>query len=963
MRQKKWKKIVSVILVLVMSVTAANGYIGKEHTVEAQEAKTRTFVHPGMLHTAESFAKIKSNIENQVQPNLDTWNALCGDGFSAANWNPRPLETVIRGGTGQNYAQFYIDIRRAYQNALIYCINGDTSHGDAAVRILNSWTSNLKGVTGNADRFLAAGIYGYELANAAELMRDYPGFDKAGMEKLLLNVFYPLNNQFLLYHNDAHIGNYWANWDLCNIASMTAIGIFCDREDIYNQAMNYAINGLGNGSLYNAMPYVYEENLAQWQESGRDQGHSTFGVGLWSMICEMAWSQGDDLWSLSDNRFLKAAEYVAKYNLGDDVPFSAYERNSGQNGASSWLGAVSNAGRGSNRPIYSMIYNHYVNRMGLDAPNLLRVLKNTEGSWNIEGAQGNGDELGWESLTFANLSGRIEKKDVQGAFEDGVYRIRSVLTNKSLVGQENGVLVSAKAGTREEEWWTLRNLGDGEYQIKNTVTEQVLQVADNYYSYGSGINTASETDALNQRFALLKNDTGDYRIVASINGFAVDVRDSNTADDADIIQWRYHSGTGQKWALESRAELEEKAEQKEQIASFSFDDSESGFVSENAKAEKNGTAALALESKVGKSLKLDGAAYLKVTDKKGRPLLSGYEEITVSYWSKAADTAGTNWSFFASSHDNAQSYLYENYLGVIEQNGTVSAQRYLNEGERPADVTGDMKPGEWNYITVSYGTDKTVLYINGEKVREENSEYALSDILAMNGVFYIGRANWGTGEFFKGYIDEFSVYSYAVDEEQSAQLYQSAVSAAEKWEQEKPAAPTPDKPDSQTPSKDNQNTKTPSAGTPGSGAGSTQSRIKKNAVYTIGNYRYKVTKASLDGTGTVTLAGLKKRSVKSVTVKKTVTIRGVKFKVTAIGAKACQKCKKLKKVTIGKNVTAIGSRAFYQCKKLKKITVKSKKLKKVSKTAFSKIYKKAVIKVPKTKKKAYRKKIKNVKIK
>lgn len=953
------KTILSVSLILALTVTAAGGYSGKEKEIKAQETTKRTFVHPGMLHTAESFMKIKKNIENQVQPNLDTWNALCWDGFSAANWNPRPLETVIRGGTGQNFAQFYIDIRRAYQNALIYRINGDTNHGDAAVRILNSWTGNMKGIAGNADRFLAAGIYGYELANAAELMRDYPGFDKAGMEKLLLNVFYPMNNQFLLYHNDAHIGNYWANWDLCNIASMTAIGIFCDREDIYNQAMNYAITGLGNGSIYNSMPYVYEEGLVQWQESCRDQGHSTFGIGLWSMVCEMAWNQGDDLWSLSDNRFLKAAEYVAKYNLGDDVPSSAYEWNKGQNGTSTWMGGVSDAGRGSNRPIYSMIYNHYVNRMGLEAPNLSRVLKNEEGNWNIEGAQGNGDELGWESLTFANLSDRVEKRAIQGDFEDGVYRIRSVLTNKSLVAQENGVLASAKAGTKEEEWWTLTNLGDGEYEIKNVATGQVMQIANNYYSYGCAVNTAAGSNGLNQRFALLKNDTGDYRIIGSVNGFAVDVRDSNTVDDADIIQWRYHSGTGQKWVLESQTELEEKANRKERIAFFSFDNGTDGFSSDDAKAVRNGTTVLGTESKVGKSLKLDGKSYLKVADKKGRPLLSGYEELTISYWSYVTDKNGTNWSFFASSHDNGQTYLQENYLGVIEQNGKVNAQRYLNTGERPADAIGDADANTWNYITISYGKNKTVLYINGKKVSEEASNYALSDILAMNGVFYIGRANWGTGEFYKGYVDEFSVYSYAMDEEKVTETYEDAVAAAAKWEKEKAQASNNNNNSPITPV-----TKKPttSGGTANSDT-TGQKAIQKNAIYTIGNYKYKVTKATTNGTGTVTLTGLKKKTVKSITVKDTVKIQGVKFKVTAIGAKACQKCKKLKKATVGKNVTAIGNKAFYQCKSLKTIKINSKKLKKVSKTAFSQINKKAVMTVPKGKKKAYKKIIKKVKIK
>lgn len=33
----------------------------------------------------------------------------------------------------------------------------------------------------------------------------------------------------------------------------------------------------------------------------------------------MAWSQGDDLYGMSDNRFLKAAEYVARYNNTADT--------------------------------------------------------------------------------------------------------------------------------------------------------------------------------------------------------------------------------------------------------------------------------------------------------------------------------------------------------------------------------------------------------------------------------------------------------------------------------------------------------------------------------------------------------------------------------------------------------------------------------------------------------------------
>lgn len=54
-------------------------------------------------------------------------------------------------------------------------------------------------------------------------------------------------------------------------------------------------------------------------------------------------------------------------------------------------------------------------------------------------------------------------------------------------------------------------------------------------------------------------------------------------------------------------------------------------------------------------------------------------------------------------------------------------------------------------------------------------------------------------------------------------------------------------------------------------------------------------------------------------------------------------------------LTQIGSKAFYHCKKLKSITIKSKVLKKAGANALKGIHKKAVIKVPAAKKKAYAK--------
>ena len=59
-------------------------------------------------------------------------------------------------------------------------------------------------------------------------------------------------------------------------------------------------------------------------------------------------------------------------------------------------------------------------------------------------------------------------------------------------------------------------------------------------------------------------------------------------------------------------------------------------------------------------------------------------------------------------------------------------------------------------------------------------------------------------------------------------------------------------------------------------------------------------------------------------------------------------------LAIGTNVSKIGKNAFSGDSKLKSIQIKSKKLTSVGKGALKNISAKAVIKVPKSKKKAYR---------
>jgi hypothetical protein len=369
------------------------------------DAAPATFTHPGALHIWGDLNRAKVRVAAGNDPWLSGWNRLIANSHAQSTWIPRPQATIIRGGTGENYGILYNDIHAAYQNALRWQIQGTTAHGDCARNILNAWSATLTSVTGNADRFLAAGIYGYQFANVAELMRGYPGFDLARFKTMMLNVFYPLNNQFLTDHNGACITNYWANWDLCNMNSVLAIGILCDDAAKYDQAVNYFKNGAGNGSIKHAVPFLYDDQgLAQWQESGRDQGHTVMGIGQMGAFCEMAWNQGEDLYGYDNNRFMKAAQYVAKYNLGQTVPFTKYTWGTSTNCAYSEHTVISEASRGQLRPVWDILHFHYTRRKYLSVPYIsqMAALVRPEGGGGDYGSTSGGfDQTGFGTLAYA----------------------------------------------------------------------------------------------------------------------------------------------------------------------------------------------------------------------------------------------------------------------------------------------------------------------------------------------------------------------------------------------------------------------------------------------------------------------------------------------------------------------------------------------------------------------------------
>lgn len=367
------------------------------------------FVHPGLLVTNADFQRIRTEVDDKAQPWENGWEKLIQNSHASLTWQDNPQSIIYRGATDdhtQNYGSLYNDAAAAFALAVRWKISGDTAYADKAIAILNGWGSTLTSIQGSADRYLAAGLYGYQLANAAEIMRTYSKWSAADFKQfqnMMLDVFYPMNHDFLVNHNGAAIDHYWSNWDLAQLNSMLAIGVLTDDRSIYDEAIDYFKNGKGNGAINQLIWKVYpDQGIAQMQESGRDQGHALLAVGLVGSLAQMAWNQGDDLYGYDDNLILKGAEYEAEYNLGNSVPYTTYTN------SDVTQTEIASDSRGQIRPIWERFYNHYVVLKGLNAPYVEQFAKEVRpegGGGDYSSTSGGYDHLGYGTLLYSLPNG------------------------------------------------------------------------------------------------------------------------------------------------------------------------------------------------------------------------------------------------------------------------------------------------------------------------------------------------------------------------------------------------------------------------------------------------------------------------------------------------------------------------------------------------------------------------------
>jgi len=383
-----FKRIFTRFVIVIAVVCAFSPYIHSQNVDSAKPTPDHIvtkFLHPGILHTAADLERIKLKVKAGEEPWKSGFDLFRNSKFAQFDYKMRgPFDYAGRNPIGHT-KEITDDSIAAYQNAIMWAVTGEARHARKAAEILNAWSSTLKHFSEDKDTILAAGTFGFLFTNAAEILRyTYPEWkssDVVPCQAMLHDVFYPVMKDFATFAN--------GNWDAFCIRGLMAIGVFCDDPAMFKSAADYYRNGSGNGRLTH---YVIND-AGQCQESGRDQAHTQLGLGLLCDACQIAWNQGLDLYSDENNRLLKGFEYTARYNLGNDVPFTAFVDTTGKYRQK----MISGEKRGVFRSIYELAWNHYNQIGGMEMPFSEQVLLKIR----PEGAANLADNCGYGTLLFS----------------------------------------------------------------------------------------------------------------------------------------------------------------------------------------------------------------------------------------------------------------------------------------------------------------------------------------------------------------------------------------------------------------------------------------------------------------------------------------------------------------------------------------------------------------------------------
>lgn len=341
----------------------------------------QTWIHPGTINNKAELDFLKQKIASGAEP----WTSHLERMISIEGLSEAPTsEEIIDASAGENSRD---NARRAYGNALAWYLTGKEVYAKQAIAILNAWSSLKSISSADQQKLLQGGWVGALLGPAADIMLGYPKWDPADIAKLramFRRAFYPVLITASTWNG---------NVDLTQIEALLSIAVFNEDGEKFSRGLDrlktrvpkyfYLLSDPLPDSTTWSNPTKWMDGLTQ--ESCRDNNHhAQFALSAAIGAAEIAWHQGIDLYTIYQDRFVKAIELMAIQSVSGNMQGVCKNNNTSTDVYDTW----------------EIAYHHFHIRRGIDMPNTwnmitqkVRSAHNGPNSWNIF----------YETLTHANL--------------------------------------------------------------------------------------------------------------------------------------------------------------------------------------------------------------------------------------------------------------------------------------------------------------------------------------------------------------------------------------------------------------------------------------------------------------------------------------------------------------------------------------------------------------------------------
>lgn len=380
------------------------------------------------------------------------------------------------------------------------------------------------------------------------------------------------------------------------------------------------------------------------------------------------------------------------------------------------------------------------------------------------------------------------------------------LLNWSL--QTGGTAIAYKGSGGNNEQWYFEYAGDGDFYIRSRHSALCLEIGNGSTTSNANVRQASFTGEAQQRWRFIPTDAQrELKAPSTPSGLeatpqAASVRldwAANNEGDldgymvlrgetvADTTQWsvigRKVQGTafvdnscsqGKAYlykikAIDRASNMSEAtvpvtsqtSGEKAIVAHYEFDDSLIDMTDNQFDAAMPSEPAYnTTYAKTGQALHLTGSTYALLPAQ-----VSNMREMTISLW--AYWQSSTSWQRIFDFGNGTEQYMF-----LTPSNGSEMRLVFKNGGDEQILSASKLPIRKLTHLAITMDADSVKLYLNG-KLAASTASISIrpSDFApVMN---YIGRSQYAADPYFRGYMDDFRVYNYALDANEIAKVYEN----------------------------------------------------------------------------------------------------------------------------------------------------------------------------------------------